>query len=325
MKKLLEAEKKKKKKKKKSNPSDRKNKKSEDSDSDKSSSHDESSSTSSDESDNALDRIKKKKEKKLKKDATSMVNSPLSLALKLARDRDPARSKMMEEAIIARSIRPTVTTFNMILKDDSKIAWDHILLLSAISAQFNDRIKTLKSSGHKDKAEKLQMSYFKMMDLMIQDAPHTNAPALCSVMSSLITEDTKLSTIPANYKKQRMSMIQVPTNKAELIGRILGYCFGFNFRMEGCSTRNCAFGHFCLLHNNKQNHPTMKCPNNSNRWTTKELDAFYRNKRKDKFDNDRNDHYNNDYRNNDYKYNRNRNRGGNRDRYNNNYKNNRRR
>lgn len=257
-----------------------KRKKSKRKDRDESLSDDESShaSASSTDSENELDKLKRKKEKKLNKDTKLMVNSPFAVAIKKAINRDPARSRAVEAAFIARTARPRTTTINMIYKDVSRVKWDHPALEASFGAQMNSELVKLQNKSgekYKQKHALLKAELSELRDLLEQDRILINAQALFIILDSLTMRNTNMIGLLDAYKEVRKSFLSIPDNLSLTIGRVHGFCFGYNLRMEGCKNTNCSYWHFCFNHQSKKlAHPFMKCPDNSNRWTDKEVEQF---------------------------------------------------
>lgn len=253
----------------------RRKRREDDTNSDSDSSHNLLSST---ESDNELDKIKRKRDKKLYKDTKLMVNSPFALAIRNAINRDPVRSKAVEAAFIARTARPRTTTIQMIYKDVSKIRWDHPALEATFGGQVNYQMEIFRGKDtekYKLRRRTLQKEYSELRELLEQDKILINAQALFVILDSLWMQHTNMIGILGAYKEIRKSFLSIPENQCHLIGRLHGFCFGFNYRMEGCKNTNCSFWHYCPGHQAvKLPHPFMKCPDNANRWTDKELEAF---------------------------------------------------
>lgn len=327
-KRLEKLEKRKKKRKKK-----RKSKDSSSSDAESSSLSDSShtSVSSTDESDNDIDKIKKRKEKKAKKDSNLMVNSVFALAIKNAIKRDPARSKALETAFIARTDRPATTTMAMIYKDVSRIKWDYPALDCTFAGHVNSQIeifKGKKAEKYKTRAKTLQKEFHELRDLIDQDKMLINAQAMFVILDSLANQHTDIIGVLDEYKRIRPSLLSIPDNLSVAIGRLTGFCIGYNFSLDGCKNTNCSYLHICPAHQaKKENHPFMKCSDNAKRWTPKELeppkDTFKRRgpyrksssyKRDDRWDRNYDDNYRGFDRN-DYKNDRDYRRGGNRRRY----------
>ena len=219
-----------------------------------------------------IDRIKRIKEKKLRKDSSLMVNSPLALALKNAIHRDPARSRAVESAIIARAKRPNTTTINMILKDEARLAWDHELLDLASSAQVYTQSLIFKQSD-RNKEKSLHKQYYELKQLLDQDKILVNPQALHTILSSLITRHSNLLGILKAYKDMRPTLLQSPQNLQATSGKLAGLCYAYHFKIGGCRNPNCPYYHFCPLHPAERiTHPMMGCAMNSARWTPKELE-----------------------------------------------------
>ena len=54
-------------------------------------------------------------------------------------------------------------------------------------------------------------------------------------------------------------------NPQKSIARLTGHCIGYNFKSE-CESTSCESLHSCLHHNEPQQHKTMLCIQNPNKW-----------------------------------------------------------
>lgn len=225
-----------------------------------------------------FDRIKRRKEKKRKKESNLLVNSPIALGWKNAIQKEPAKSAALTNAVIRRTKRPKSTTINSVYKDDSIVVPDHPIINLGLSGNFSVELQRHwdKNTEKGDKLYyKLKGEYEELKDLLMMDQPLVNPKALYATLTSLINTNTNLFGVVKGYKDQRDSLLMMSENQWTNIGRIDGFCFGYNFKMGGCKLTNCSYDHSCLLHDVPvKPHPTMKCEDNSQRWSEKELLEF---------------------------------------------------
>ena len=224
-----------------------------------------SSSSSDDDLASDLKRISDKKEKKLRKDITISVNSPLSLGLKYLITDNIARAASNESAIVLRSIKPVTATINNILKNNRLLDWDHPLLLAAIKAIFEHQINLLKSRRKEKLAQKLESDAKALICLLVEDQLLLTPRAVHATFNTLFTRDQHCTDILNLYKQQRETILSEAVNRQKSISRITGHCIGYNFKSD-CDNASCGFLHHCILHNDPQQHKTMLCNDNPNRW-----------------------------------------------------------
>ena len=228
---------------------------------------DSSSSSSSSEDDlvSDLQRISDKKERKLRKDITVSVNTPLSLGLKYLITDNIARAASNESAILLRSIKPVTATMPNVLKNDRLLDWDHPLILAAIKAILEHHINSLRSRKKEKLADKLQRDTNTLICLLVEDQLLLTPKALHATFNALFTRDHHFTDVLNLYKQQRETILSEAVNRQKSISRLTGHCIGYNFKAE-CENTSCGFLHSCILHNEPQQHKTMKCTDNPCRW-----------------------------------------------------------
>ena len=224
-----------------------------------------SSSSSEDDLASDLKRINDEKDKKLNKDITIAVNTPLSLGLKYLITDDIARAPANETAILLRAIKPVTATMTAVLKNDRLLEWDHILALNAIQAILEHQIDALRTRKKIKLANKLDEDRKNLMCTLIKDQLLTTPKTIHATFNALFTKDHHFTNIFNLYTQQRDHITGQPENRQKSISRITGHCIGYNFKSE-CENNACGYLHHCLLHNEPQQHKTMLCNDNPNKW-----------------------------------------------------------
>ena len=230
-----------------------------------------------------MHRINKKKDKKLNKDITIAVSSPLTLGIKYLTTDNIARAGPNETAVLLRAVKPVTATITMILKNEKLLDWDHPLLLAAIKAILDHQINTLLSRKKYKLANKLTEDKKSLLDLLIEDQLLLTPKTVHATFNALFTKDPHYTNILDLYKEQRTHILSEPQNRQKSLARITGFCIGYNFKSD-CDNPSCAFTHHCLLHNEPQQHKTMNCADNPNRWNKRPSRNFdsSRNKRRNR-------------------------------------------
>ena len=229
-----------------------------------------------------MHRINKKKDKKLNKDITIAVSTPLTLGIKYLITDNIARAGPNETAILLRAIKPVTATVTAVLKNEKLLDWDHPLLLAAIKAVSDHQIDSLKSRKKYKLSKKLEDDKKSLIDLLIEDQLLLTPKTVHATFNALFTKDPHYTNILDLYKQQRSHILSEPQNRQKSLARITGYCIGYNFKSD-CDNQSCAYSHHCLLHNEPQQHKTMNCANNPNKWKRspqKQYDSSRNNRRR---------------------------------------------
>ena len=59
------------------------------------------------------------------------------------------------------------------------------------------------------------------------------------------------------------SILSEPQNKQKSLARVTSYCIGYK---ADCDDQSSGYANYCLLHNKPQQHKTMSCSSNPNKW-----------------------------------------------------------
>ena len=221
-----------------------------------------------------MHRINRRKERKLKKEITVAVTTPLALGLKYLITENAARSRSYEKAILLRAIKPRTTNIQQILKNDKLIRWDHPLLNAVIKIMYRHQISTLKDRNKTSVANKLEQDLEDLLKLLAEDELLLTPESVYSIFNSLFTRNPEYVQVLKMYTTQRPQFLAEQQNRSSSIARVTGYCIGYNFKMDGCANTNCPFYHRCIFHNEIQQHQSMQCSDNPNRWKQSDLNRW---------------------------------------------------
>ena len=188
----------------------------------------------------------------------------MAFAVKLIILRNPARAGSLKESILLRAVNPRSATFASILKDDTTLKWDPLLILNAILALFQTEIINAVKLERWNKAKQIQKDLNELLPMLVIDTISLNPKQLKALWAALISDNPVLSDILSIYKLQRMSSMQNSFNLVRNITYHMDVCLDYN--LADCEDKNCKKLHACLLeHEIVTYHPLKFCPKNTAR------------------------------------------------------------
>lgn len=228
----------------------------------------ESSNNNEDKGDklNVLQKLKKKKEKKLKKDLLTSVSDPITYAIRLLPLRFPALASTIREAILLRAKAPNSTSWRDILKDESLLEFDPILVQNIVLELFETEYDSLVQKKEKKKAKALKKCIDKLARVLIRDGLLIKAKTAKGAWAAIVDDDPTLMESVPTYLKENKRIVQIQSNLITNLNRVTGTCFAYN-SYGGCDAgSSCKFGHYCLgQHDTKMYHSFNRCPFNQAR------------------------------------------------------------
>ena len=170
----------------------------------------------------------------------------------------------MKASILLRAINPRTATFASILKDETSLKWDPILILNAILALFLTEIVNAKKEGATMRAQQVRRDLNELLPLAIVDALSLNVKQLKALWAALISDNPTLLSILKIYGIQRTSSLQNSFNLVRNITYQMDICIDYN--LAECDDKDCKKLHACLLeHEIITYHPMKYCPKNTAR------------------------------------------------------------
>ena len=151
------------------------------------------------------------------------------------------------------------------LKNDRLLDWDHILVINSMQSILEHQIDALRTRKKIKLANKLDENRKDLTCALVKDQLLTTPKTIHATFNALFTKDHHFTNIFNLHGQQRGHITGQPQNRQKSISRMTGHCSGYNFKSE-CENTSCGYLHHCSLHNKQQQHKTMLCNDNPNKW-----------------------------------------------------------